>query len=319
MKFSIILATRNRPAMFRVALDSVLAQRDIQIELIILNDGSDEIHLDGYRAIEAELGDRATCIYLPRTMNGHGQSYVLNFGAARATGDYIGFLDDDDLWTDDGHLARAGEILSAQPQPPDLYFTCQHAYFQDELRTGEIWLDGLERRLPVPDQAYYTVTVEDLLKATGFAHVNNTLIRREHFAAIRGFDETIRYECDRDFYLRAVDGAGSMVYAPVFISRHNIPDPARGDNMSTAMGQIDRHIFQLRVLDKAICFSTHASLRAYARRHKAYTLQRLAAAVSQAGRPREAFYYAREAMLLRPSPSALALAFRLGVKRKSAV
>ena len=319
MKFSVILATRNRPEEFRVALDSVLAQQGVELEVIVVNDGSDADHIPAYNQIETDRLGGSKIHHLPKAMNGHGQSYVLNFGAAMASGEVLGFLDDDDEWTDNQHLSRAAQTIQSLSSIPDLYFTCQRAFFGDTQKTEEIWLDGLEQHLPdekkVSGNSAFSVTVTDLLKATGFAHVNNTLIRKDHFVAIKGFDETLRYECDRDFYLRAVDAADTMVYTPDFVSRHNIPDPTAGTSMSTLLGDIDKRLYQLRVLDKAICFSRHAALRNHGRTHKAFALQKLAGDLEEAGRTREAYFYAREASLLRPSLSASAAVVRLGLKR----
>ncbi|MFN3233382.1 MAG: glycosyltransferase family 2 protein [Alphaproteobacteria bacterium] len=319
MKFSVILATRNRPGLFKKALDSVLAQRGTELEIIIVNDGSDEEHQDAYFAIEGSLPEHSQILHLPKAMNGHGQSYALNFGAACASGDYLCFLDDDDSWIDAAHLARAARQMASIDARPDLYFTCQHAYAGDTLKKGEIWLDGLENRLGpelrLDGTNAFIVQVADLLKATGFAHVNNTIIRRAYFEGIRGFDETLRYECDRDFYLRAVDGASSIIFDPTVISRHNIPDPAAGTAMSTMLGDIDKRLYQLRVLDKAISFSQHRELRDHAKTHKAFALQKLSDTLFEAGRPAEAFYYAREAVLLRPSLSALGSVLKRALRR----
>jgi glycosyltransferase involved in cell wall biosynthesis len=49
--FSVIMATRNRPADFRKAVDSVLAQSFRDIEIIVVNDGSD----DGCQAQYSEI------------------------------------------------------------------------------------------------------------------------------------------------------------------------------------------------------------------------------------------------------------------------
>jgi hypothetical protein len=50
------------------------------------------------------------------------------------------------------------------------------------------------------------------------------------------------------------------------------------------------------LLDRAILFSQHAAIRAYGRRHKAYTLKRIAESLAGAGRHAEAAFYAREAL-----------------------
>ena len=48
-------------------------------------------------------------------------------------------------------------------------------------------------------------------------------------------DETIRWGCDHDLYLRLIDRAIVMSFMPVVVSRHNIPDPAKKSSMTTGL------------------------------------------------------------------------------------
>jgi hypothetical protein len=67
--------------------------------------------------------------------------------------------------------------------------------------------------------------------------------------------------------------------------------------MSTAESEMSKRLFQLRVLDKAILFTTRPELRHYAMRHRLYVLEHLAVGASRAGRSDCAAYYRREALL----------------------
>ena len=102
-------------------------------------------------------------------------------------------------------------------------------------------------------------------------------------------------EHDRDLYLRLIDIATVMKYAPVTVARHNIPDPIKRSSVTTVHTEFERRLSQLRLLDRAIVFSRHAAIRAYGRRHKAYTLKRIAESLAADGRHVEAAFYAREA------------------------
>jgi hypothetical protein len=66
--------------------------------------------------------------------------------------------------------------------------------------------------------------------------------------------------------------------------------------MTTALSDLERHLFRLTVFDRALHLASHPSIRAHARRHKAYTLKRISEALDSAGRPIEAALYAREAL-----------------------
>jgi glycosyltransferase involved in cell wall biosynthesis len=302
MKFSVIVTTRDRPVLFKQALNSVFAQSVRAFEVIVVVDGSTDEPRAAYQAIEAEVDERARFFHLEPRPRGHGQSYCRNFGANWAQGDYLCFLDDDDCWSDPRYLERVAAVIDAGPQPLDLHFADQEAYRDGRPQPGPIWLEGLEDILKsqgsAPEAAgAYRVGVADLLRGRGFCHLNASIVRRPFFQQLGGLDENIRYEEDRDFYLRAVDSAREIYYSPVTVARHNIPDPKAGKAVSTVVSDLEKYLFRLRVLDKAILFAEHEGIRAYAKTHKVYTLKHIAEELAGDCRPRDALFYAREALL----------------------
>jgi glycosyltransferase involved in cell wall biosynthesis len=298
---SVIIATRNRPGLFAVALQSVVKQTIPAAEIIVVDDGSDEMHRDAYSRALTQAGDSVRHHLLVSRPKGHGQSYALNFGVAHATSDYVAFLDDDDCWLDAAHLERASHVLAASKPRVDVYMTNQAAFANGERRAGPIWIEELgdllrsERRQPVVSGAY-AVSVDDLLRCTGFCHLNTLIVRRRFYEDLGGMDEGIRWECDRDLVLRLMDQASEMRYSPEFVARHNIPDPKAQSSMTTSLSDVDRRLYQIRVLDRAILFARHRTIRRYARRHKTYALKRIAEALATAGRAEEAAFYAREGL-----------------------
>lgn len=299
MEFSIIIPTRNRPALLRLAVESVIQQTHESFEIIVVNDGSDPQFAKDYQALEAEFKDRLKVLHLEQSMQGHGSSYALNMGARLAQGNYIGLLDDDDFWIDKDHLQTAYSHISAANA--DVYFTNQQAY-QNQQPTGKkIWLAGLEDIIkPTHTQngnGSYQVSVADLMKHPGFAHYNTTIVSRKLFLSIKGLDENIRYENDRDLYLRIIDRAESILYNPKEVSRHNIPDPKKTDNLSTAVSDLEKMAFRVTLLDKAIMFAKHPDIVRHAKLHKAYTLKFIAETLAKQQKYGSAAYYAKEALL----------------------
>lgn len=300
--FSVVMATRNRPALFDAALRSVLAQDFGDCEIIVVNDGSRDEDMADYRAILDAVGTAAVRSFvLPARPAGHGGSYARNFAVAAARGRYLCFLDDDDAWTDTAHLGRAHRVLTAPGPEVDLYLTQQAAFRGEELLAGPIWIEDLPPVLEglglrADAEGVYDVTVETLLRSDGFAHLNTLIVRRALFDALGGLDERNGWEHDRDLYFRLIDHAAVMKYAPFVIARHNVPDPAKAASVTTTHSAFERRLSQLRVLDRAILLSRSAALRAYGREQKAYTLKRLAASLAEAGQGAEALFYAREAL-----------------------
>lgn len=299
IRFSVVIATRNRPVLVQRAVESVMRQDCPHWEIVLVNDGSDEVHLPALAELLRSIGPRGRRYDLPRRGRGHGPSFAQNEGAARARGDYICFLDDDDEWIDDGHLSRLARMIDGQSVPPDLLLANQQACRDGVPVQRTVWIEDLPARAVPPLRADATgafpVTPDQLLCATGFAHLNTTTIRRAHFERIGGFDEGLRYENDRDFYLRAIDQADAILYVAEVIARHHIPDPGARANTSTVVSDLEKRILQLRLLDKASLFARQPAVRAYARQHKAYTLKRIATAAAEMGAHRTAAHYALQA------------------------
>jgi glycosyltransferase involved in cell wall biosynthesis len=99
MNVSVVIPTRNRSALLAMTLRSVLCQQDVELEVIVV----DEASTDDTPAVLAALDDVRVRVIrhdIPR-----GVSSARNRGAAEARGDWLAFVDDDDLWAPD-KLAR---------------------------------------------------------------------------------------------------------------------------------------------------------------------------------------------------------------------
>jgi hypothetical protein len=225
-----------------------------------------------------------------------------------AQGEYLCILDDDDAWTDPGHLLRAHAALAAEGPKPDLYMGNQRAFLLGEPLPDDLWLAPLAAQLrksgrgPRPDGSY-AVSVDELIAAPGFCHLNVLTVRRAVWEQVGGMDEGIRWECDRDLFLRLVDAAeGPMLHHPTTVSRHNVPDPSKQANMTTALPMLQKRLHQLRALDKAALFARHPAIRAHGRRERAWALKKIAMELAAAGDWKTAAYYARDGLGASPTP-----------------
>ena len=90
MRVSVIIPTYNRADMLRDALGSVFDQTHDNLEVIVVDDGS----VDHTGEILAEFDNRIQSIRLDRS----GISAARNRGIDAADGEFIAFLDSDDLW-----------------------------------------------------------------------------------------------------------------------------------------------------------------------------------------------------------------------------
>ena len=300
MDFTVIIPSRNRPVLLRKAIDSVLMQSHPSVEILVVNDGSDGENEQAYALLANELQERVRFLNLEKAKNGHGQSGSINRGADAAQGAYLCFLDDDDYWTDPDHLKRAHQCIGAHSAAVDIYLSNQNAFLNDVPVTKALWLESLQETLPkqaIADSAgALPVTVSDLMKCSGFGHLNTTIVRKAIYTQIKGMDENIRYECDLDFYLRIIDAAAVIRYYPGYTSRHNAPDPTQALNMSTIVSFNEKMLSRAYVWDKALLFARTSAIRETAIRSKAYTYKKIACTLVNDAQFKQGFYYARAAL-----------------------
>jgi glycosyltransferase involved in cell wall biosynthesis len=105
-RISAVIVVRNGERYLAEAIESVLAQAAVPAELIVVDDGS----TDGSRAIADAYGSPVRCV--PIAQRGIGGAR--NVGVAASRGEYVAFVDSDDLWTP-GCLRALGSALEADP------------------------------------------------------------------------------------------------------------------------------------------------------------------------------------------------------------
>lgn len=107
--FSIIIPVYNAEKYLRAALDSVLAQKGASYEIVLVENGSE----DGTSGICREYAARYDFIRVFSIEN-HGAAHARNFGMDCVTGEYILFMDGDDLWKP-GMLSALGGMTADAP------------------------------------------------------------------------------------------------------------------------------------------------------------------------------------------------------------
>lgn len=300
--FSIVIPTRNRPDDFAIALRSVLTQTCDDLEVVVVDDGSDDASRMAYAAVESSSPPHVRFLRLMQRARGHGHCFARNHGIEFARGRFIGFLDDDDFWTDPEFLARAQAEI--ERHGAHAYFANQSAFTHDGREVSELWINRLHSVLPDgvrQGRDVYPVTVDQLLMVRGFAHMNCWLVSRALFLEAGGMDESLRYEPDLDIYMRIIDRAGTIVHDEHVVSRHRIPDPALKNNASTANGRLQKLLFQLMVVEKHLIGLRHPALLERTRERKGHILKRLAEALAEDGQYRHASHYARQGLMALPT------------------
>lgn len=167
----------------RETLESVFAQEFKDYEVIVVDDGS----TDGTQDYLKSLEDRITVLTQPN----RGPGAARNLGARHARGDYLAFLDSDDLWFP-WTLQVYAEVIRSENCPSFIAGKPHRFWNESELeKLGQ----GAVRTEQFPD---YLASGEEWR----WFGVSSFVLRRETFMAVAGFtDEHVNAE-DADLALR---------------------------------------------------------------------------------------------------------------------
>jgi glycosyltransferase involved in cell wall biosynthesis len=179
---SVIVPTHNRPEMLSEALASVRAQTFVDYEIIVVSNGETPEN----RGLSEEAAALADARYF-RLEEGN-LSAARNFGVERAQGEWIGFLDDDDIWLPH-KLER--EIAEADRSRADM-ITCDFIRFYADGRE-----EVLRPRL-LPEWTY-TKAVNHL---EWWAQPSCVLVRKAAVERVGGFDSKQRMIEDTELWRR---------------------------------------------------------------------------------------------------------------------
>ncbi|MFH1226421.1 MAG: glycosyltransferase [Planctomycetota bacterium] len=200
---SINLCCYNSEKYLRETLESIVSQTYKNWELVIINDGS----TDSTEAIVKEYTGQGLPIVYYCQQN-HGLGYSRNEALKRSSGDYIAFIDHDDVWLPE-KLAQQVAVFEKQA---DVDFVYTNYYdtrdrkrvikYKDQQPEGYVFASFLQR---------YPV------------HVSTAMVRRKAFAKLKTlFDPDLHLTEEYDLFMRILYNAKAAYLArPLATYRHH--------------------------------------------------------------------------------------------------
>lgn len=232
-KFSVIIPVHNGEAYLRQAVDSVLAQTYPAHEVIAIDDGS----TDSAPEILRSFGDR---LIVKRGPNA-GVSAARNEGMRMATGDWLAFLDSDDLWFRD-KLNKQAEQIRQSPETGLLYCNfVTDGPGPDGLVPGYSLLsyaDKLNFDAPLASDPFTALVRENFI-----ACPSGVALSRKAAAKAGEFDTADPFTQDYDYWLRCARVTGIWLSTDILYYKR-----AHGTNVSGDRIAIYEH--HLRTLSK---------------------------------------------------------------------
>ena len=191
-KISVVIPVYNGELFIARAITSVLNQSAKPYELIVVNDGSK----DRTGEILATYGDTIKVVSIA---NG-GVANARNVGIKDCTGDYIAFLDADDIWYEDKLKLQ----LDVFERYPEVGFTCcNYTVYNKHLKLIVNHFSILEKEEGIVyDQPLAISALEVLLKYNFVGTCSNVIIKREVINQVGMFNASYKQAEDYDLWLR---------------------------------------------------------------------------------------------------------------------
>lgn len=196
---TVVVPLYNAAAFIGAAIESILAQTVPVTEIVVVDDESSDDSASiagGYSGVRVIRKDHS------------GAADTINRGVSEAQGEYLTFLDADDLWSSD-KLEKQLALLLA-PQPPDLVFGHAQNFHSPELE------EEVRRSIycpPDPMEGYVAGTL---------------MARRDDITRVGLFDPALKIGYMVDWYGRAQDLGLTTVLHPDVLLRRRL----HADNLS---------------------------------------------------------------------------------------
>ena len=191
---SVVIPTHNRSELLSLTLRSALRQRDVDLEVIVVDDGS----VDATLRLVDGLGDSR--VRMLRHEVAQGVSAARNHGILEARGRWISFLDDDDLWSPE-KLALQLQALRETGRGW-AYTGMVHIAIDNRVIAGQ--------PPPTPEEAMDSVTKINLIGGPSSVIVEKVRLPSPHF------DGRLLHSPDWDLWIRlARNGPPACVDRPV--------------------------------------------------------------------------------------------------------
>ncbi len=199
---TVVIPTRGRPDLLACSIGTALGQQGVEVEVVVVDDAS----ADGTATRSVAGGDAR--VRVVRHSTRQGVSAARNSGIAAARGEWVAFLDDDDVWAPD---KLAGQLAVAAGSGRGWVYT------------GEVHVDRELRLLGggpplAPDEALRLLGSVNSIPAGG----STVLVRTDLLAAAGPFDTSLRRTEDWDMWIRlARTGPPDCVPRPLAGYRHH--------------------------------------------------------------------------------------------------
>lgn len=194
MKVSVIIPTYNRPNKLLRAVTSLTNQTQQPDEVIIVNDGSSLSYKECFSKLKEIENQSELNISYSKFKKNRGACHGRNYGAKKATGDILMFLDDDDRW-----LENKIEYQVKQLSDADLTYCSRRVVDEKGEFQHYSYAD-------IPSNPRREILINNFIGTTICV-----ALRSEIFEAAGGFDPEMPAKQDHELWIRVLDHCDRIV------------------------------------------------------------------------------------------------------------
>lgn len=188
LMITVVITTYKRELdLLRAAIESVLAQTYQDIEIILVDDNGLGTEYQVQNALI--FGEESKVHYIANKRN-QGAQYSRNIGILNSSGEYIAFLDDDDLWAPE-KLEK--QLTVCADESVGLVFCEGYIFHDNDLKNVTSYHQGTIKENP---------SFSDMLYDDCVGTTTQAFIRRECFASVGMFDPEMPARQDYEMWIR---------------------------------------------------------------------------------------------------------------------
>lgn len=222
---SVIIPTYNRKDALCLAIDSVLSCTSIKVEIIVVDDGSN----DG--TLEIIPNKYPSTVRLISNNHSKGPAGARNSGVAAANSNFIAFLDDDDEFLS-GHLDSSLNILTEHDEIGFVFGKARYINENNECLT----FIGEEQQQAIEKLSYKTLSncnflndelFDELIDRECFLNTSTVVMKKDIFNEAGGFIEDLWFGEDWELWMRI-----SKITRSVYLNNEQVNYLIHSDNIS---------------------------------------------------------------------------------------
>ncbi len=211
-RISVVIPTYNRASLLPSAVESVQRQTTQPAEILVVDDGSTDATSD----VLARFGDTVRRLH----QSNAGASQARNAGVEAAGGEWIAFLDSDDIWLP-GHIEAIGRAIRRTAGKADLYFSDME--MEEREGGGSLWAHcGFridDESLLVDDGAEWVMMHRQPMM------LQTSVVRRSAYLAVGGLWKRLRTRHDTHFFIKLGVGRPICAVAGMGARQTSAEDP----------------------------------------------------------------------------------------------